>query len=398
MTPMNQSEISYERFLNPTLAGLKPSGIRRFFAIASEMEDVITLSIGEPDFTTPWHIREEGIQSLKKGRTWYTPNAGLLRLREAIASFTQRHSGIDYAPKDEILVTVGGSEAIDLGLRAVLSPGDEVLIPEPSFVCYDPLTRMAGGVPVPLVTRAEDAFRLTAEALEAAITPRSKVLVLPYPNNPTGGVMRRPHLEAVAEVVKKHDLLVLSDEIYGALTYGDTPHVSIASLPGIQERTLLIGGFSKAFAMTGWRLGYVCGPAPIMEQIVKLHQYALMCAPTMAQYAAIEAMENGDPDIERMRGEYDTRRRYIVDKLNRMGLTCFEPEGAFYVFPCIRSSGLNSEDFCQQLLAEKHVAVVPGTAFGDCGEGFVRVSYCYSLEHITEAMHRMEEFLEDHHI
>ena len=270
MTPMNQSEISYERFLNPTLAGLKPSGIRRFFAIASEMEDVITLSIGEPDFTTPWHIREEGIQSLKKGRTWYTPNAGLLRLREAIASFTQRHSGIDYAPKDEILVTVGGSEAIDLGLRAVLSPGDEVLIPEPSFVCYDPLTRMAGGVPVPLVTRAEDAFRLTAEALEAAITPRSKVLVLPYPNNPTGGVMRRPHLEAVAEVVKKHDLLVLSDEIYGALTYGDTPHVSIASLPGMQERTLLIGGFSKAFAMTGWRLGYVCGPAPIMEQIVKL--------------------------------------------------------------------------------------------------------------------------------
>lgn len=398
MTPMNQSEISYERFLNPTLAGLKPSGIRRFFAIASEMEDVITLSIGEPDFTTPWHIREEGIQSLKKGRTWYTPNAGLLRLREAIASFTQRHSGIDYAPKDEILVTVGGSEAIDLGLRAVLSPGDEVLIPEPSFVCYDPLTRMAGGVPVPLVTRAEDAFRLTAEALEAAITPRSKVLVLPYPNNPTGGVMRRPHLEAVAEVVKKHDLLVLSDEIYGALTYGDTPHVSIASLPGMQERTLLIGGFSKAFAMTGWRLGYVCGPAPIMEQIVKLHQYALMCAPTMAQYAAIEAMENGDPDIERMRGEYDTRRRYIVDKLNRMGLTCFEPEGAFYVFPCIRSSGLNSEDFCQQLLAVKHVAVVPGTAFGDCGEGFVRVSYCYSLEHITEAMHRMEEFLEDHHI
>ena len=363
MTPMNQSEISYERFLNPTLAGLKPSGIRRFFAIASEMEDVITLSIGEPDFTTPWHIREEGIQSLKKGRTWYTPNAGLLRLREAIASFTQRHSGIDYAPKDEILVTVGGSEAIDLGLRAVLSPRDEVLIPEPSFVCYDPLTRMAGGVPVPLVTRAEDAFRLTAEALEAAITPRSKVLVLP-----------------------------------GALTYGDTPHVSIASLPGMQERTLLIGGFSKAFAMTGWRLGYVCGPAPIMEQIVKLHQYALMCAPTMAQYAAIEAMENGDPDIECMRGEYDTRRRYIVDKLNRMGLTCFEPEGAFYVFPCIRSSGLNSEDFCQQLLAEKHVAVVPGTAFGDCGEGFVRVSYCYSLEHITEAMHRMEEFLEDHHI
>lgn len=394
---MNQTEISYDRFLNPTLTHLKPSGIRRFFDITSEMEDVITLSVGEPDFTTPWHIREEGIHSLKEGRTWYSPNAGLLRLREAISRFTKRYSGIDYAPKEEILVTVGGSEAIDLCLRAVLNPGDEVLIPEPSFVCYDPLTRMAGGVPVPLLTKAEDAFRLTAEALDAAVTPRSKVLILPYPNNPTGGVMRRSHLEAVAEVVKKHDLLVLSDEIYGALTYGDTPHVSIASLPGMRERTLLVNGFSKAFAMTGWRLGYLCGPAPLMKQIVKLHQYALMCAPTTAQYAAIEAMENGDADIERMRGEYDTRRRYIVDRLNRLGLTCFEPEGAFYVFPCIRSSGLNSEDFCQRLLTEKRVAVVPGTAFGDCGEGFVRVSYCYSLDHIIEAMNRIGEFLEDHH-
>ena len=396
MTPMNQSEISYERFLNPTLAGLKPSGIRRFFAIASEMEDVITLSIGEPDFTTPWHIREEGIQSLKKGRTWYTPNAGLLRLREAIASFTQRHSGIDYAPKDEILVTVGGSEAIDLGFRALLNPGDEVLIPEPCFVCYEPLSRMAGGVAVPIVTRAEDGFRLTAAALRAAITPRTKMLVLPFPNNPTGGVMRREHLEEIAEVLRGTEIMVLSDEIYGELTYGEREHVSITSLPDMQDRTLLVGGFSKAFAMTGWRLGYVCGPQPLMAAIVKLHQYALMCAPTTAQYAAIEAMEHGDEDVTVMRAEYDLRRRFIVDELNRMGLTCFEPEGAFYVFPSIRITGMTSEDFCQKLLMEKHVAVVPGTAFGESGEGFVRISYCYSLKHITEAMERLRAFIAEH--
>ncbi|MCI8554367.1 MAG: aminotransferase class I/II-fold pyridoxal phosphate-dependent enzyme [Clostridiales bacterium] len=392
---MNDQDISYDRFLNPALVDLKPSGIRRFFDIASEMEDVITLSIGEPDFTTPWHIREEGIHSLERGHTWYTSNAGLLQLREAIVEFTRRHIQIAYDPKTEVLVTVGGSEAIDLGLRALLRPGDEVLIPEPSFVCYAPLTHMAGGVPVPLVTREEDAFRLTPEALRAAVTPRSRLLILPYPNNPTGGVLRRPHLEAIAEVVREHDLFVLSDEIYSALTYGAEPHVSIASLPGMQSRTLLINGFSKAFAMTGWRLGYACAPAPVMKQIVKLHQYALMCAPTTAQYAAIEAMRSGDDDIARMRSEYDTRRRFIVEEFNRMGLTCFEPEGAFYVFPCIRSTGLSSEEFCQRLLREKHVAVVPGTAFGDSGEGFVRVSYCYSLSHITEAMKRIAEFLEN---
>ena len=388
--------MSYEVRLNKTLEHLKPSGIRRFFDIASEMEDVISLSIGEPDFSTPWHIREEGIHSLEGGKTWYTPNAGLMKLRESIAGYVQRHNGIAYEPKDEVLVTVGGSEAIDLGLRALINPGDEVLIPEPCFVCYVPLVEMAGGVPVSIVTRAEDAFRLTPQALRAAITPRTRLLILPYPNNPTGGVMRREHLEAIAEVIRESGLFVLSDEIYGALTYGDRPHVSIASLPGMQERTMLIDGFSKAFAMTGWRLGYACGPAVLMKQVIKLHQYALMCAPTTAQYAAIEAMDNGDEDVENMRAEYDIRRRYIVDRLNRMGLPCFEPEGAFYVFPSVAVTGLSSEEFCQKLLMEKHVAVVPGTAFGDCGEGYVRISYCYSLKHITEAMNRLEAFLEEY--
>lgn len=388
--------MSYEIRLNKTLEKLKPSGIRRFFDIASEMEDVISLSIGEPDFSTPWHIREEGIRSLEGGKTWYTPNAGLMKLRESIAGYVRRHNGISYDPKGEILVTVGGSEAIDLGLRALVNPGDEVLIPEPCFVCYRPLVEMAGGVPVSIVTKAEDAFRLTPQALRETITPRTRVLILPYPNNPTGGVMRREHLEAIAGVIKESGLFVLSDEIYGALTYGDQPHVSIASLPGMQERTMLIDGFSKAFAMTGWRLGYACGPAALMKQVIKLHQYALMCAPTTAQYAAIEAMDNGDEDVENMRAEYDIRRRFIVDRLNRMGLTCFEPEGAFYVFPSVAVTGLSSEEFCQKLLVEKHVAVVPGTAFGDCGEGYVRISYCYSLKHITEAMNRLEEFLKEH--
>lgn len=373
-----------------------PSGIRRFFDIANEMEDVISLSIGEPDFSTPWHIRQEGIRTLEAGKTWYSPNAGLMKLREAIAAYVQRHSGVTYSPKDEILVTVGGSEAIDLGFRALLNPGDEVLIPEPCFVCYEPLSRMAGGVAVPIVTRAEDGFRLTAAALRAAITPRTKMLVLPFPNNPTGGVMRREHLEEIAEVLRGTEIMVLSDEIYGELTYGEREHVSITSLPDMQARTLLVGGFSKAFAMTGWRLGYVCGPQPLMAAIVKLHQYALMCAPTTAQYAAIEAMEHGDEDVTVMRAEYDLRRRFIVDELNRMGLTCFEPEGAFYVFPSIRITGMTSEDFCQKLLMEKHVAVVPGTAFGESGEGFVRISYCYSLKHITEAMERLRAFIAEH--
>ena len=388
--------MNYDEILNQTLRVLKPSGIRRFFDIANEMEDVISLSIGEPDFSTPWHIRQEGIHTLEAGKTWYSPNAGLMKLREAIAAYVQRHSGVTYSSKDEILVTVGGSEAIDLGFRALLNPGDEVLIPEPCFVCYEPLSRMAGGVAVPIVTRAEDGFRLTAAALRAAITPRTKMLVLPFPNNPTGGVMRREHLEEIAEVLRGTEIMVLSDEIYGELTYGEREHVSITSLPDMQARTLLVGGFSKAFAMTGWRLGYVCGPQPLMAAIVKLHQYALMCAPTTAQYAAIEAMEHGDEDVTVMRAEYDLRRRFIVDELNRMGLTCFEPEGAFYVFPSIRITGMTSEDFCQKLLMEKHVAVVPGTAFGESGEGFVRISYCYSLKHITEAMERLRAFIAEH--
>ena len=386
--------MNYDKLVNRTLAEMKPSGIRKFFDIAAEMEDVISLSVGEPDFSTPWHIRQEGIHTLEKGRTWYSPNAGLLALREAISSYVKRHSGMVYDPKSEVLVTVGGSEAIDLCLRALVTPGDEVLIPEPSFVCYDPLTRMAGGVPVPVVTKAEDAFRLKAEAVAAAITPKTKLLILPFPNNPTGAIMPREELEALAQVLRGTDIMVLSDEIYGELTYG-REHVSIASLPDMQERTVLVSGFSKAFAMTGWRLGYACGPAPLMKLLTKLHQYAIMCAPTTAQYAAIEAMNNGDGDVEKMRGEYDMRRRLIVDELNKLGLTCFEPEGAFYVFPSIQSTGLTSEEFCRRLLEEKHVAVVPGNAFGDSGEGFVRISYCYSLKHITEALRRIAAFLKE---
>ena len=386
--------MNYEKLMNGTLVNMKPSGIRKFFDIAAEMEDVISLSVGEPDFSTPWHIREEAIRTLEKGRTWYSPNAGFLALREAISGYVSRHSHVTYDPKNEVLVTVGGSEAIDLCLRALITPGDEVLIPEPAFVCYDPLTRMAGGVPVPLVTKAEDSFQLRAEVVAAAITPKTKLLVLPYPNNPTGAIMPREELEALAEVLRGTDIMVLSDEIYGELTYG-RQHVSFAAIEGMQERTILVSGFSKAFAMTGWRLGYACGPAPVMKMMIKLHQYGLMCAPTTAQYAAIEAMNNGDEDVEKMRGEYDMRRRYIVDELNKMGLTCFEPEGAFYVFPSIQSTGMTSEEFCERLLKEKHVAVVPGNAFGNSGEGFIRISYCYSIKHITEAIKRMKAFLEE---
>ncbi len=386
--------MNYDKLVNRTLKEMKPSGIRKFFDIAAEMEEVISLSVGEPDFATPWHIRQEGIKTLEKGRTWYSPNAGLLALREAIGKYLDRRFDLSYDPKHEILVTVGGSEAIDLCFRALIAPGDEVLIPEPSFVCYDPLTRMAGGVPVALTTRAEDAFRLKAETVAAAITHKTKLLVLPFPNNPTGAIMPREELEALAEVLRGTDVLVLSDEIYGELTYG-REHVSIASLPGMRERTILVSGFSKAFAMTGWRLGYACGPQPLMALLTKLHQYAIMCAPTTAQYAAIEAMTGGDSDVEQMRDEYDMRRRYIVDELNKLGLTCFEPEGAFYVFPSIQKTGMTSEEFCQRLLMEKHVAVVPGNAFGESGEGFVRISYCYSLKHITEALRRIREFLEE---
>lgn len=388
--------MNYDKLLNQTLRELKPSGIRKFFDIASEMADVISLSVGEPDFTTPWHIRQEGINTLETRKTVYGPNAGLLRLRQAIGNYVERHLQVTYQPKDEILVTVGGSEAIDLTLRALVNPGEEVLIPQPSFVCYEPLARMAGGVPVPLVTRAEDAFRLTPEALRAAITPRTKLLVLPFPNNPTGGVMRRSHLEAIASVLRDTDIMVLSDEIYAELTYGEEKHVSIASLPGMQERTILVNGFSKAFAMTGWRMGYACGPKPVMKHIVKLHQFSIMCAPMTAQYAAIEAMENGEEDVIRMRGEYDLRRRYLLDRLNGMGLDCFEPEGAFYAFPSVQRTGMTSDEFCEKLLVEKRVAVVPGTAFGDCGQGYLRISYCYSLNHLAEGMDRMEAFLQDH--
>ena len=387
--------MEYERLLNDTLQQLEPSGIRKFFDIAAEMQDVISLSVGEPDFSTPWHIRQEGIRTLEQGKTWYSPNAGMTTLREAISGFVARRRGIAYDPGKEIMVTVGGSEAIDLAFRALVKPGDEVLIPEPSFVCYAPLARMAGATVVPLVTTVDTAFRLSADMVKAALTPKTKLLVLPYPNNPTGAVLEKQDLEAIATVLRGTDVMVLSDEIYGELTYTGRPHVSLASLPGMQERTVLVDGFSKAFAMTGWRLGYVCAPAPVLRQMLKLHQFAIMCAPTTAQYAAIEAMNNGDEDVEEMRGQYDMRRRFVVEELNAMGLTCFEPQGAFYAFPSIENTGMSSEMFCKRLLLEKHVAVVPGTAFGRSGEGFLRVSYCYSVAHLTEALKRMRAFLSE---
>lgn len=385
--------MDYQSYLNQEITQIKPSGIRRFFDIASEMKEVISLSIGEPDFSTPWHVRQEGIRTLEQGKTWYSPNRGFTELREEICKWVERKYHVSYRPDSDVLVTVGGSEAIDLCLRCLINPGDEVLIPEPSFVCYVPMTEMAKGKPVILETKAEDQFRLTASALREKITPRSKLLILPFPNNPTGAVMRREHLEEIAEVVREHDLLVMSDEIYGELTYGHTGHVCFAELEGMKERTVVVNGFSKTYAMTGWRLGYAVGPGEIISAMTKLHQYAIMSAPTMAQYAATEALRNGDEDIVYMREQYDMRRRLIVDTFNSIGLPCFEPEGAFYVFPCISSTGLTSEEFCEKLLYTEHVAVVPGNAFGDCGEGFVRVSYSYSLNHITEALGRIERFL-----
>ncbi len=389
--------MDYTKLLNQRLTGLKPSGIRRFFDIANEMDHVISLSIGEPDFTTPWHVRQEGIETLRKGQTWYSPNRGFEELRKQISNYYARRFNVEYDPDQEILVSVGGSEAIDLCIRALVQEGDEVLIPQPAFVCYEPMTIMAGGTPVIIETKAEDAFRLTAEQLEAAITPRTKLLILPFPNNPTGAVMRQEHLEAIAKVIEKHDILVLSDEIYGELTYGKERHVSFADIPHMKERTIVVSGFSKAYAMTGWRLGYALGPEPVISQMLKLHQYAIMSAPTTAQYAAIEALKHGDNDIEHMREEYDMRRRLIVDEFGRMGMTCFEPEGAFYVFPSIQVSGMTSEDFCEKLIYAQRVAIVPGTAFGDCGEGFARVSYSYSLKHIQEALVRIEKFLNEKH-
>ena len=387
------SVIDYELMLNDEVKQLKPSGIRRFFDIANEMEHVISLSIGEPDFSTPWHVRQEGIKSLEDGKTWYSPNRGFIELREEICRWLKRRYHIEYEPKTDVVVTVGGSEAIDLCIRCLINPGEEVLIPEPSFVCYRPLTEMAGGIAVTIETKQEDNFRLTARDLRAKITPKTKLLILPFPNNPTGAVMRREHLKEIAEVVRENNLLVLSDEIYSELTYGYTRHVSFAAIDGMKERTVVVNGFSKAFAMTGWRLGYAVGPSAIIGQMTKLHQYGIMSAPTMAQYAAIEAMKNGDSDIDYMREQYDMRRRLIVDGFNAMGMTCFEPEGAFYVFPCIKSTGLTSEEFCQKLLYAEHVAVVPGNAFGNCGEGYLRVSYSYSIKHIAEALSRIEHFI-----
>lgn len=384
--------MDYSTVLSRCARELRPSGIRKFFDLAATMEGVISLGVGEPDFKTPYSIRRAGIESLEKGRTWYTANAGLVELRRQIAAYLARRFGLSYTEK-EVLVTVGGSEAIDLCIRACLDPGDEVLIPEPCFVCYDPITRMAGGVPVPIVTRPEDGFRLTPEALEAAITPRTKVLVLPYPNNPTGAIMKQEHLEAIAQVLCQRDIIVLSDEIYAELTF-EGKHVSIASLPGMAERTVVVNGFSKAYAMTGWRLGYAAGPQEVIRVMTKLHQFAIMCAPTTSQYAAIEAMKSCDDEIERMAVQFGMRRGLMVGSLNRMGLTCADPLGAFYVFPSIRATGLSSQEFCERLLREQRVAVVPGDAFGQSGEGHVRISYSYSVDHLIEALRRIEIFVE----
>ena len=378
--------------LSKTIKTIEPSGIRKFFDLVSEMDDAISLGVGEPDFDTPWHIRDEGIYSLEKGRTFYTSNAGLKELKVEISKYLNRRFGLQYDYNKEILVTVGGSEAIDIAMRAMLDPGDEVLIPQPSYVSYLPCCVLANGTPVTIELKAENEFRLTAEELEAAITPKTKLLVMPFPNNPTGAVMEKKDLEAVAEVIKKHDLFVLSDEIYCELTYLEK-HVSIASLPGMRERTIVVNGFSKSHAMTGWRLGYAYGPAEIIKQMLKIHQFAIMCAPTTSQYAAVEALKNGDEDVAMMREQYDARRRYLMERFKEMGLECFEPFGAFYVFPCIKEFGMTSDEFANRLLQTKKVAVVPGTAFGDSGEGFIRISYAYSLDDLKIALERVEEFI-----
>ena len=386
--------MNYDEILCKRIQEVKPSGIRRFFDILEEMKDAISLGIGEPDFVTPWHIRDAGIYSLEKGFTKYTGNAGMAELRREIAAYLNRRFNLQYDFAHQIVVTVGGSEAIDLALRCLLNPGDEVIVPVPSFVCYGPLASMAGGTPVYVELKAENEFRLTPEQLRAAITPRTKVLVLPFPSNPTGGIMERADLEAIAQVLKGTNIMVLSDEIYAELTYGQK-HVSIANLPEMYDRTIVVNGFSKSHAMTGWRMGYVCGPAPVIQQMLKLHQFGIMSAPTTSQYAAIEAMRNGDGDIEHMREEYDSRRRYLVENLNRIGLTCFEPKGAFYVFPCIKSSGLSSQEFCERFLREEKVAVIPGDAFGPGGEGYVRACYAASMKDIAEAVSRLDNFLQN---
>ena len=387
--------IDYNKLLNPEVVNIQPSGIRRFFDLAETMSDVISLGVGEPDFPTPWQIRKAGIRSLEAGKTRYTSNSGLQSLRETVAGYMERKYQLTYDPLREILITVGGSEAIDGFIRAVVAAGDEVIIPQPSYVCYEPITRLAGGVPVIIETKAEDQFKLTPEALKAAITPKTKALILPYPCNPTGAIMEKEDLEKIAEVLRGTDILVLSDEIYAELTFGGKAHVSIASLPDMKERTVVVNGFSKAFSMTGWRMGYACGPQAILAQITKIHQFAIMCAPTTSQYAAIVAMTECDEVVAEMKEEYDMRRRLIVDGFNQLGLTCRDPKGAFYAFPCIEKTGLTSEEFCQRLLESKHVAVVPGPAFGKGGEGFIRASYCYSTDHIKEALRRIGEFLKE---
>ena len=387
--------IDYSKILSRTVQDIKPSGIRKFFDIAATMDDVISLGVGEPDFQTPWSVRKAGITSLEKGKTKYTSNSGLEALRKEISNYIDRKCAVNYDPMGEILISVGGSEAIDATLRAIIAPGDEVIIPQPSYVCYEPITELCGGVPVIIETLAENDFKVTPEQLKNAISDKTKALILPYPCNPTGAIMEKKDLEALAEVLRDTNILVLSDEIYSELTFADGDHVSIASVDGMRERTILINGFSKAFSMTGWRLGFACGPKEIISQVTKIHQFAIMCAPTTAQYAAIEALRNCDEAVADMKAEYNRRRRLIVDGFNKAGLTCREPKGAFYAFPCIKSTGLTSEEFCEQLLQAKHVAVVPGTAFGKGGEGFVRASYCYSTEHIIEALRRIDEFVKE---
>ena len=386
--------MNYDELLSPAAKEMRPSGIRKFFDLAADMPHCISLGVGEPDFKTPWSVRDAGIRSLEQGRTKYTANAGLKELRAEVCNYLARRFELSYEPQN-VLVTVGGSEAIDLAIRALVKPGDEVIIPEPCFVCYEPITQLVGGVPIHIATRAEDEFRLTAEQLRAAITPRTKLLIFPYPNNPTGAVMSAADMQAIAEVLRDTNIMVLSDEIYSELTYGLDRHVSFASLPGMAERTIVVNGFSKSYAMTGWRLGYTVGPVPVIKVMTKIHQSCIMSAPTTSQYAAITALRQCDDQIEMMRDEYNRRRRYVVKSLNDMGLTCFEPRGAFYVFPSIQISGLSSEEFCERLLKEKEVAIIPGSAFGACGDGYARISYAYSVDHLQTAMHRIRAFLQE---
>ena len=386
--------IDYDKVVGTTARDIKPSGIRKYFDIAKKLENVISLGVGEPDFYTPWPIRRAAIVALERGKTFYTANSGLIKLRNSISNYTEKRTGIKYDPEKEIIVTVGGSEAIDLTIRATVETGDEVIIIEPSFVCYKPIVLMAGGTPVIIETKEEDNFKLTAEQLKNAITDRTKLLILPFPNNPTGAIMTREDLEPIAEILRDTNIIVLTDEIYSELTYG-REHFSIVSLEGMRERTIYVNGFSKAFAMTGWRLGYMCGPNEILKHALKIHQFGIMSSPTISQYAAIEALENCERDVKHMVSEYDTRRKFLVNAFNNLGLHCFNPEGAFYVFPCIKSTGLTSDEFCEQLLYKKRVAVIPGTAFGDCGEGYIRVSYAYSQKHLMEAMQKIKEFIDE---